>query len=71
MVFDLSEATPVASLLCSSVENNGLLSVKLPSGLPAGYYLARPELIALHAVAEDNDPQDEVVKEADGQDDEE
>lgn len=39
------------------IENNGLLSVKLPSGLPAGYYLARPELIALHAVAEDNDPQ--------------
>ncbi|KEY74265.1 hypothetical protein S7711_00423 [Stachybotrys chartarum IBT 7711] len=31
------------------VENNGLLSVNLPTGLPAGYYLARPEVIALHA----------------------
>lgn len=37
-------------------ENNGLLSVDLPSGLPAGYYLARPEILALHA-AQDGDPQ--------------
>lgn len=26
----------------------GLLSVELPTGLPAGYYLVRPEIIALH-----------------------
>ncbi|KAH7328385.1 glycosyl hydrolase family 61-domain-containing protein [Stachybotrys elegans] len=31
------------------VENDGLLSVTLPSGLPTGYYLVRPEVIALHA----------------------
>jgi hypothetical protein len=36
--------------------NNGLLSVQLPEGLPAGYYLVRPELLALHN-AQSNDPQ--------------
>ncbi|ROT40639.1 hypothetical protein SODALDRAFT_321948 [Sodiomyces alkalinus F11] len=30
------------------INNRGLLSVELPSGLPAGYYLVRPELLALH-----------------------
>lgn len=30
------------------VDTNGLLSVKIPGGLPGGYYLVRPELIALH-----------------------
>ncbi|KAL2754360.1 carbohydrate-binding module family 18 protein [Sodiomyces alcalophilus JCM 7366] len=30
------------------INNRGLLSVELPSGLPAGYYLVRPELVALH-----------------------
>ena len=29
-------------------DNNGHFSVQLPSGLAAGYYLARPELLALH-----------------------
>jgi hypothetical protein len=38
------------------IANNGLLSVKLPSGLPSGYYLIRPELLGLHQVYE-NDPQ--------------
>lgn len=35
---------------------NGLLSVALPSGLPAGAYLVRPELLALHE-AQIGDPQ--------------
>lgn len=30
------------------IDNNGLLSVNLPKGLAGGYYLARPELLALH-----------------------
>ena len=38
------------------IENNGLLSVNLPSGLPAGEYLIRPELLALHN-APQGDPQ--------------
>ncbi|KAG9259196.1 glycosyl hydrolase family 61-domain-containing protein [Emericellopsis atlantica] len=38
------------------IENNGLLSVNLPTGLPSGYYLARPELLALHQ-AYRGDPQ--------------
>ncbi|KAF1924311.1 lytic polysaccharide monooxygenase [Didymella exigua CBS 183.55] len=38
------------------IDNNGLLNVKLPAGLEGGNYLARPELLALHA-AKDNDPQ--------------
>lgn len=38
------------------IDNNGLLNVKLPAGLEGGNYLARPELLALHA-ANDNDPQ--------------
>ncbi|PSK46417.1 hypothetical protein B9Z65_5385 [Elsinoe australis] len=38
------------------IANNGLISVKLPSGLQRGYYLLRPELLALHA-ATDGDPQ--------------
>ncbi|KAM0240648.1 hypothetical protein ACHAPO_002549 [Fusarium lateritium] len=38
------------------IENNGLLSVNLPTGLPSGYYLVRPEILALHS-APDGDPQ--------------
>ncbi|KAH8736022.1 glycosyl hydrolase family 61-domain-containing protein [Ilyonectria robusta] len=36
--------------------NNGHLSVDLPTGLPSGYYLVRPEVLALHAAPE-GDPQ--------------
>lgn len=36
--------------------NGGLLSVDLPTGLPAGYYLVRPEVLALHSAPE-GDPQ--------------
>lgn len=47
-----------ASQWCTEklIANNGLLSVALPPGLPAGYYLVRPELLALHE-AEVGDPQ--------------
>ena len=38
------------------IDNNGLLSVNLPTGLPTGYYLVRPELLALHS-AHEGDPQ--------------
>jgi hypothetical protein len=38
------------------IDNNGRLSVNLPKGLEGGAYLARPELLALHAAA-DGDPQ--------------
>ncbi|KAF2855794.1 lytic polysaccharide monooxygenase [Plenodomus tracheiphilus IPT5] len=38
------------------IDNNGLLSVNLPKGLEGGYYLARPEILALHA-ANSGDPQ--------------
>jgi hypothetical protein len=38
------------------VDNKGLLSVNLPKGLEGGYYLARPEILALHA-ANAGDPQ--------------
>jgi hypothetical protein len=38
------------------IGNNGLLSVHLPKGLEGGDYLARPEIIALHAANAD-DPQ--------------
>ncbi|PNY23123.1 endo-beta-1,4-glucanase D [Tolypocladium capitatum] len=38
------------------MEKNGLLSVDLPAGLPAGYYLLRPEILALHN-APAGDPQ--------------
>ncbi|KAK5998705.1 putative endo-beta-1,4-glucanase D [Cladobotryum mycophilum] len=38
------------------VENNGLLSVTLPKNLPTGYYLVRPEILALH-FARHGDPQ--------------
>ncbi|KAI8303466.1 putative endo-beta-1,4-glucanase D [Colletotrichum sp. SAR11_59] len=39
------------------IANNGLLTVELPSGLPAGYYLARPEILALHQAVSLKDPQ--------------
>ncbi|KAK1255832.1 hypothetical protein MKX07_008091 [Trichoderma sp. CBMAI-0711] len=39
------------------VKNNGLLSVRLPRGLPAGYYIVRPEILALHWAAHRDDPQ--------------
>ncbi|KAH7069017.1 glycosyl hydrolase family 61-domain-containing protein [Paraphoma chrysanthemicola] len=38
------------------IDNNGLLSVNLPKGLEGGSYLARPEILALHA-ANSGDPQ--------------
>jgi hypothetical protein len=38
------------------IDDNGLLSVGLPSGLPTGYYLVRPELLALQQ-ADKGDPQ--------------
>ncbi|OAA33959.1 Glycoside hydrolase, family 61 [Metarhizium rileyi] len=38
------------------IDRKGLLSVHLPAGLPAGYYLARPEILALHNAAS-GDPQ--------------
>ncbi|KAI0159621.1 lytic polysaccharide monooxygenase [Xylariaceae sp. FL1272] len=31
-------------------ENNGLLTIRIPEGLPSGYWLFRPELLALHDV---------------------
>lgn len=37
------------------IENNGHLSVNIPADIQAGYYLVRPELLALHAAA-DNPP---------------
>ncbi|TDZ61113.1 putative endo-beta-1,4-glucanase D [Colletotrichum trifolii] len=39
------------------IANNGLLSVEIPSGLPAGYYLFRPEILALHQAVSLKDPQ--------------
>ncbi|KAF2129491.1 lytic polysaccharide monooxygenase [Dothidotthia symphoricarpi CBS 119687] len=38
------------------INNNGLLNVRLPEGLQSGYYLARPEILALHQ-ADKGDPQ--------------
>ncbi|KAF2188168.1 lytic polysaccharide monooxygenase [Zopfia rhizophila CBS 207.26] len=38
------------------IANKGLMSVVLPTGLKGGYYLARPEILALHN-ANKNDPQ--------------
>ncbi|KAK2591103.1 hypothetical protein QQS21_011214 [Conoideocrella luteorostrata] len=38
------------------VENNGLLSVRLPPGLPSGNYLVRPEILALQNAVK-GDPQ--------------
>ncbi|ODA77946.1 hypothetical protein RJ55_06549 [Drechmeria coniospora] len=38
------------------IDNKGLLSVKLPAGLPSGYYLVRPEILALQNVPQ-GDPQ--------------
>ncbi|KAK4233596.1 glycoside hydrolase [Achaetomium macrosporum] len=40
------------------IDNNGLLSINLPSGLPTGYYLVRSELVTLNNVTNDYvDPQ--------------
>ncbi|KAI1435654.1 glycosyl hydrolase family 61-domain-containing protein [Xylaria sp. CBS 124048] len=38
------------------MDNKGLLSFEIPEGLPAGYWLFRPELLALHE-ADKGDPQ--------------
>ncbi|KAI1755595.1 lytic polysaccharide monooxygenase [Xylaria castorea] len=38
------------------IDNKGLLSFEIPEGLPAGYYLFRPELLALHEATK-GDPQ--------------
>ncbi|KAL7928492.1 glycoside hydrolase family 61 protein [Trichoderma chlorosporum] len=50
---------PVTEKWCVDrlVENKGLLSVRLPRGLPAGYYLVRPEILALHWASTRHDPQ--------------
>ncbi|KAL7961765.1 glycoside hydrolase family 61 protein [Trichoderma compactum] len=50
---------PVTKKWCVDrlVENNGLLSVNLPQGLPSGYYIVRPEILALHWAVHRNDPQ--------------
>jgi len=39
------------------IDNKGLLTVELPSGLPAGYYLVRTEVLALHQAVSLKDPQ--------------
>jgi Auxiliary Activity family 9 (formerly GH61) len=39
------------------IDNGGFLSVDLPKGLVGGYYLVRPELLALHEVPDANNPQ--------------
>jgi hypothetical protein len=39
------------------INNGGFLSVDIPQGLVGGYYLVRPELLALHEVEDDNNPQ--------------
>ncbi|KAK1699995.1 endoglucanase B [Colletotrichum godetiae] len=39
------------------IANKGLLTVELPSGLPAGYYLVRTEILALHQAVSLHDPQ--------------
>ncbi|KAH7353642.1 endoglucanase B [Plectosphaerella cucumerina] len=39
------------------MDNKGLLSFELPSGLPAGDYIVRSELLALHQAASKDDPQ--------------
>ncbi|KAJ3566891.1 hypothetical protein NPX13_g6966 [Xylaria arbuscula] len=38
------------------IDNNGLLSFEIPMGLPSGYWVFRPELLALHE-ANKGDPQ--------------
>ncbi len=38
------------------IDNNGLLSFEIPTGLPAGYWIFRPELLALQEANKD-DPQ--------------
>ncbi|KKO97863.1 endoglucanase B [Trichoderma harzianum] len=50
---------PVTQKWCVDrlVENNGLLSVNLPRGLPSGYYIVRPEIVALHWAVHRDDPQ--------------
>jgi hypothetical protein len=39
------------------IDNGGFLSVDMPKGLVGGYYLVRPELLALHEVEDANNPQ--------------
>ncbi|KAM5348029.1 hypothetical protein ACJ41O_007853 [Fusarium nematophilum] len=51
--YDVDEGTWCVDRLRA---NNGLLSVDLPTGLPSGYYLVRPEVLALHN-APAGDPQ--------------
>ncbi|KAH7275224.1 hypothetical protein MRS44_006554 [Fusarium solani] len=51
--YDVKEGTWCTDRLRA---NNGLLSVDLPTGLPSGYYLVRPEVLALHN-APAGDPQ--------------
>jgi hypothetical protein len=48
-IFD-STYDPTTNQWCTEtlIANNGLLSVTVPSDLASGYYLVRPELLALH-----------------------
>ena len=39
------------------IANNGMMSVNTPSDIAQGYYLIRPELLALHAAAGQHQPQ--------------
>ncbi|KAI0100752.1 glycosyl hydrolase family 61-domain-containing protein [Nemania sp. FL0031] len=39
------------------IETNGLISIKIPTALPAGNYLFRPEVVAMHNVTPEVEPQ--------------
>ncbi|KAJ2975126.1 hypothetical protein NUW58_g8446 [Xylaria curta] len=39
------------------IDTNGLLSIKIPTALPAGNYLFRPEVVAMHNVTPEVEPQ--------------
>ncbi|KAI1357408.1 lytic polysaccharide monooxygenase [Xylaria arbuscula] len=39
------------------IDTNGLISIQIPTGLPAGNYLFRPEVVAMHNVTPEVEPQ--------------
>lgn len=39
------------------IDNQGLLSIRIPTNVPTGNYLVRPELLALQNVVDENNPQ--------------
>ncbi|KAI1131245.1 lytic polysaccharide monooxygenase [Nemania abortiva] len=39
------------------IETNGLISIQIPTALPAGNYLFRPEVVAMHNVTPEVEPQ--------------